>query len=61
MNIYDPNIAEARTRPIKLSHFEVGAPAKANFFFLSETKLDCKIHTEGKKMYKLSFGYVQRC
>lgn len=35
---------------IKLSHFEVGAPDKANFIsFFSKTKLDCKIHTEGKK------------
>lgn len=25
-------IAEARTRPIKFSYFEVGAPAKANYF-----------------------------
>lgn len=34
MNIYHLNIAEARTRPIKLSHFKVRALAKANFIIL---------------------------
>lgn len=64
MNIYDLNIAEARTRPIKLSHFKVGALAKANFiilFFSLKPNLIVKSIQKEKKMYKLSFGYVQRC